>query len=158
MMENMINLNNILAKIKCSFIYRQLQKLTKYTFVRYLLVGCTNTSVCFSAMYVSSLFGLHYLAYTAIGYIVAIIYSFFMNLRFTFKVEGKIITRLSLFFIINLSNLGIVEILEYVMIDLLYLNRLFSILAAMSWYVITGFLINNYLVYSKKLRTCLHSR
>ena len=95
--------------------------------------------------------GFHYLAYTAIGYLVAIIYSFFMNLHFTFRVEGRIIKRLSLFFIINLSNLGIVEIIEYVMIDIFYINRLLSIIAAMSWYVITGFLMNNYLVYNRKL-------
>lgn len=126
-------------------------KLLTYTFVRYMLVGLTNTTVCFTSMYISSLFGFHYLTYTAIGYLVAIIYSFFMNLHFTFRVEGKILQRLSLFFIINLSNLGIVEIIEYIMIDIFYINRLLSILTAMTWYVITGFLMNNYLVYKRKI-------
>lgn len=123
----------------------------KYTFVRYMLVGLTNTSVCFITMYIAYLFGFHYLSYTAIGYLVAIFYSFFMNLRFTFRVQGKILQRLSLFFIINLSNLGIVELIEYLMIDIFHLNRIFSILTAMTWYVITGFLMNNYLVYKRKI-------
>jgi putative flippase GtrA len=132
-------------------IIDNIKRLTKFTFVRYLMVGCTNTAVCFSAMYVGYLLGLHYLSYTAFGYVVAITYSFFMNLRFTFKVEGKILQRLLLFFIINFTNLGIVEIIEYVLIDKFYLNRIFSILCAMSWYVVSGFLINSYLVYSKKI-------
>ncbi|MDF1758815.1 MAG: GtrA family protein [Legionellaceae bacterium] len=138
-------------KLNFSYLSSQIKKLTSITFVRYLLVGCTNTTVCFAAMYIASLFGLHYLAYTAVGYLVAIIYSFFMNLRFTFKVEGKIAKRLLLFFVINLSNLGIVEIIEYILIDIFHWNRLLSILCAMTWYVITGFLINSYLVYSRKI-------
>jgi len=129
-----------------------IKTISRYTFVRYLLVGMTNTTVCFSVMYLCALAGLDYLMYTAVGYLVAILYSFFMNLRFTFKVEGQILKRLSMFFCINLTNLGIVEVIEYEMIDLLHMNRLFSILCAMSWYVITGFLINRYLVYSRIIR------
>jgi putative flippase GtrA len=151
MILNMNQPSKILSKLSESYIAKQIKRLTKYTFVRYLLVGCTNTTVCFLAMYISSLFGFHYLTYTAIGYLVAIFYSFFMNLHFTFKVEGQIFKRLTLFFVINLSNLGVVEIIEYIMIDKLYMNRLFSILCAMTWYVVTGFLINNYLVYSQKI-------
>lgn len=134
-----------------TFLGGLIGKLLKYTFVRYALVGLTNTTVCFVSMYISYLLGFHYLAYTAIGYLVAIIYSFFMNLHFTFRVEGKILQRLSLFFMINLSNLGIVELIEYIMIDIFHINRLLSIIAAMTWYVITGFLMNNYLVYKRKI-------
>lgn len=137
--------------LQSTFLGKLINQLLKYTFVRYILVGLTNSSVCFTTMYISYLLGFHYLTYTAIGYLVAIFYSFFMNLRFTFRVEGKILQRLSLFFIINLSNLGIVEIIEYVMIDIFHINRLLSILTAMTWYVITGFLMNNYLVYKRKI-------
>lgn len=135
-----------------NYINRRIQSLTQYTFVRYLLVGMTNTTVCFVTMYLAALAGLHYLAYTAVGYLVAILYSFFMNLRFTFRVEGQILKRLSLFFCINLSNLVLVELIEYTMIDIWGFNRLFSILTAMTWYVVTGFLINSYLVYSRKIQ------
>ena len=134
-----------------SLLGRQLQRLTQYTFIRYAMVGCTNTTVCFTTMYLASLCGFHYLMYTAIGYLVAIIYSFFMNLRFTFRVKGKIAKRLALFFVINLTNLGVVEIIEYILIDIFYIHRLMSIILAMGWYVATGFLLNNYLVYNRKL-------
>ncbi|MDP3561162.1 MAG: GtrA family protein [Legionellaceae bacterium] len=135
-----------------NYINRRIRSLTQYTFVRYLLVGMTNTTVCFVTMYLAALAGLHYLAYTAVGYLVAILYSFFMNLRFTFRVEGQILKRLSLFFCINLSNLVLVELIEYIMIDIWGVNRLLSILTAMTWYVVTGFLINSYLVYSRKIQ------
>lgn len=147
----MNHLKKMLSKFIKNYLQNKIKFFTKYKFIRYLLVGFTNSTVCFFTMYVGYLLDFHYLTYTAIGYVVAIFYSFFMNLRFTFKVEGQIVKRLTLFFVINFTNLGIVEIIEYILIDICYLNRLFSILCAMSWYVITGFLINNYWVYSRKL-------
>lgn len=147
----MIDWQKYINKFSKTYLGGKLILLTQFTFIRYVMVGCTNTAVCLVSMYTAYLMGFHYLAYTAIGYLVAIIYSFFMNLHFTFRVEGRIVKRLSLFFMINLSNLGIVEIIEYVMIDIFYINRLLSIIIAMSWYVITGFLMNNYLVYKRKL-------
>jgi len=122
----------------------------EFIFLRYLMVGLTNTTVCFTTMSIFAYFNFHYLEYTAAGYIVAILYSFFMNLHFTFRVEGKILKRLTLFFCVNLSNLAIVELIEYVLIDKLNWNHLFSILLAMGWYVVSGFLINRYLVYRQK--------
>ena len=143
-------MSQLVNKGPADFICAWIKVAMQYTLVRYLLVGLTNTTVCFLVMYIGSLFGMHYLLYTAMGYFVAILYSFFMNLHFTFRVEGMILKRLLMFFVINLSNLGMVEIIEYILIDNLMWNRIFSILCAMSWYVITGFLINNYLVYRRK--------
>lgn len=118
--------------------------------VRYLMVGLTNMSVCFVFMYIgSAVFGMHYLGYTALGYGVSILYSFYMNLRFTFRVSGNIARRLCLFFLINFSNLGIVEVIEYQMITVYQFNHLFSIFCAMLWYSAAGFIINALLVYRR---------
>lgn len=147
----MIDYKKYIDKFSKTYIGTKVMPLLQLTFIRYIMVGCTNTAVCFLGMYIAYLLGFHYLAYTAIGYLIAITYSFFMNLHFTFRVEGQIAKRLSLFFLINLSNLGIVEIIEYIMIDVFNINRLISIITAMTWYVVTGFLMNNYLVYKRKL-------
>src|SRR3990167_10897618 len=96
-------------------LWRQIKTKRQFIFVRYLLVGCTNSMVCFGTMAIFAHLGFHYLIYTAAGYVVAIFYSFFMNLHFTFRVNGKIVQRLLLFFFINFSNLGIVEVIEYVL-------------------------------------------
>lgn len=131
-------------------VWYQLRTKPEFIFIRYLMVGATNTTVCFLFMAIFASFGFDYLVYTACGYMVAILYSFFMNLHFTFRVNGKIFKRLSLFFIINFSNLGVVEVIEYVLIDKLGWHRFLSIVLAMGWYVVSGFLINNYFIYRRK--------
>lgn len=137
-------------KHRLAHYWHELRTKPEFIVIRYLMVGLTNTTVCFGTMSIFALLGFHYLTYTAIGYIVAILYSFFMNLHFTFRVEGQILKRLSLFFCINFTNLGIVEVIEYILIDKLHWNHFLSILLAMGWYVVSGFLINNYLVYRRK--------
>ncbi|HVT61892.1 MAG TPA: GtrA family protein [Legionellaceae bacterium] len=119
--------------------------------VRYFMVGFTNMTVCLLFMYLGSVAGLHYLEYTVLGYFISILYSFYMNLRFTFRVSGNITKRLILFFVINFTNLGIVEGIEYVMIDIYQYNHLFSIICAMLWYSIAGFAMNSLLVYRNKI-------
>lgn len=117
--------------------------------VRYLMVGLTNMTVCFLFMFIGASLGLHYLQYTVMGYGVSILYSFYMNLRFTFRVSGNITKRLVLFFMINFTNLGIVELIEYEMITVHHYNHFFSIICAMLWYSIAGFTINALLVYRR---------
>jgi putative flippase GtrA len=130
--------------------WRQILTAHHLRIVRYGIVGLTNMSVCFMIMYLGALVGLHYLQYTILGYSVAIIYSFYMNLRFTFRVSGNISTRLFLFFLINFTNLGLVEVIEYVMIDVWRINHFFSIICAMVWYSLAGFICNMLFVYRNK--------
>lgn len=129
------------------FLWHYLNTTPHMRFVRYLMVGTTNMIICFTFMYIGSALGLHYLEYTVLGYAISILYSFFMNLRFTFRVSGNITKRLIAFFVINFTNLGIVEVIEYVMISVYGLNPLFSIICAMLWYSIAGFTVNALWVY-----------
>lgn len=118
-------------------------------FIRYLMVGATNMTVCFTFMYIGAAVGLNYLEYTVLGYLIAILYSFYMNLRFTFRVSGNITKRLLAFFAINFTNLGIVEVIEYQMISVYHCNHYFSIICAMLWYSVAGFTINALWVYRR---------
>ena len=113
----------------------------------YLGVGLINTLICFTVMYLGALSGLNYLQYTALGYVIAIFFSFFMNLRYTFQVQGHLAKRLAWFLVISVSNLLFVELIEYTLIELVVLNKLIAIFCGMSCYVILGFLFNNFLVY-----------
>lgn len=116
-------------------------------FRRYLTVGALNTVLNFFIMYLGSLFGLHYLIYTPMGYLTTIILSFFMNLHYTFKVRDKQGARLLGFLSVSLVNLGIVEVIEFGLIEYLSCPRWFAILLGMGWYVVIGFALNNYVVY-----------
>lgn len=115
--------------------------------VRYGLVGVSNASVCSGTMFLGALLGLNYLQYTVFGYSVAILYSFFMNLRFTFRVSGHIKTRLLMFLGINFMNLAVVEWIEYTMIEHYKMNHLLSIVCAMIYYSLMGFTLSTLLVY-----------
>jgi len=119
-------------------------------FIRYLMVGACNTALCLSVMYIGARFGLNYLVYTALGYVCSTAVSFFMNLRYTFRVNGAVGQRLALFCLVNLVNLVLVEIIEYVLVESYGLTRLIAIFCGMCWFVVTGFLANNYFVYRER--------
>lgn len=122
-------------------------------FKRYLMVGGVNTLLNLLIMYIGASLGLHYLLYTPLGYLTTIILSFFMNLHYTFKVHDKHLSRLLGFLSVSLINLGIVEVLEYLLVEHLHLKHWLAIILGMGWYVIFGFLINNFVVYRNTLQT-----
>ena len=121
-------------------------------FVCYLLIGACNTLVCLLVMYLGASFSLNYLEYTVLGYLVAIVFSFFMNLHYTFRVEGQTLKRLALFFLVNLTNLVIVELIEYTLIESYAIHHLIAIFCGMSWYILAGFILSNSLVYRSKVQ------
>lgn len=116
-------------------------------FKRYLLVGAFNTVLNLTMMYVGASLGLHYLVYTPMGYLTTIVLSFFMNLHYTFKVRDRRGSRLLGFLLVSLTNLCIVEIIEYFLVEAWSLQRWIAVLIGMGWYVMAGFLLNNYVVY-----------
>jgi len=116
-------------------------------FRRYLLVGACNTVLNLGMMYIGSSLGLHYLIYTPMGYLTTIVLSFFMNLHYTFKVRDRRGYRLLGFLSVSLTNLAIVEIIEYVLVEVWSIKRWVAVFLGMGWYVVTGFLVNNYIVY-----------
>lgn len=124
-------------------------------FKRYLLVGAFNTLLCFLLMYAGSALGLGYLVYTAMGYLTTIVLSFFMNLRFTFKVRDRAGMRLLGFMAVSLTNLAIVEGIEYTLIESFGVMRPIAIVIGMGWYVSTGFLMNNFVVYRRTPHLCV---
>ncbi len=118
-------------------------------FRRYLMVGALNTVLCFLVMYAGSSLGLGYLVYTAMGYLTTILLSFFMNLRYTFKIRDRAGIRLIGFITVSLTNLSIVELIEYTLIESFSFPRWIAILLGMGWSVSTGFLVNNFVVYRR---------
>jgi putative flippase GtrA len=116
-------------------------------FLRYSLVGGVNTVLSLSLMYLGACLGIGYLWYTAVAYSTTILLSFFMNLRYTFKTRDRMGARLVGFLLVSFGNLAIVELLEYYLIDHCAVDRPLAILAGMVWYVASGFLLNNYVVY-----------
>ncbi|MEM1139950.1 MAG: GtrA family protein [Pseudomonadota bacterium] len=64
-------------------------QLTRYSSVRYLLVGVTNTAVGLVVIFLClGLFGLPVAIANPIGYAVGIVWSFLLNARYTFRHQG----------------------------------------------------------------------
>lgn len=117
-------------------------------FSRYCFVGIANTLFCVGCMWLFAYLGFGYLTYTAIAYLLAMLLSFSLNLIFTFRVSGNIPHRLIRFFGVNLINLGIVELLEFLLIHELHIPTQIGIALAMGCYVVLGFLLNQKWVFN----------
>ncbi len=126
---------------------------TMHVFMRYVMVGLMNTGLCFMLMYLGSLCGLSYLYYTAMAYIVTILFSFFMNLWFTFRMRGRFIKRMCFFVLFGLFNLACVEVIEYGLVEWFARPPWVAVLCGMSWYMIVGFCMNRFVIYRSRPQT-----
>ena len=118
-----------------------------YKFRRYLTIGLLNTLFNFSLMKLGEWCGLGYMLYTALGYSVTILLSFFMNLWYTFKIRDRAMHRLFGFLLVSFSNLMMVEWIQYQLIEVWFTPRWFAIIVGMGWYVLVGFMVNNFVIY-----------
>lgn len=116
-------------------------------FFRYICVGGINFLVCVLTMWCMAWLGIHYTLYTAIGYLLAIICSFFLNLKFTFKHSVFSHKRLIKFFGFSITNLFLVEIIEFLLIQYFQCRELLAVIIGMTWYTLTGFIVNKFFVY-----------
>lgn len=116
-------------------------------FFYYLVVGTINTLVWLITMVICAYFYDNYVFYTTVGYIVSLLVSFSLNLKYTFKVSGVIVRRISLFFFINLANLVVVQYLQTLLIDYYALPKELAILIGVIWYTLTGFYLNQRYVF-----------
>lgn len=116
-------------------------------FIRYLGVGTINFLVCVASMFFFAKIGLHYIIYTAIGYALAIICSFFLNLKYTFTKTEYCKTKLLKFFGFSCFNLILVELIEVYLIQTQELRELYAVFIGMSWYTLSGFIINKFYIY-----------
>ncbi len=116
--------------------------------VKYGMVGVLNTIIFSLSIFALSRTELHYMSYTAAGYIIAISFSFIMNMKFTFsRFEGRLFPRAVKFLITALSLMLAAEGVQYYLIEFLELNELTGIVTGMVFYTGTGFLINRFWVF-----------
>ncbi|MBI9102593.1 MAG: GtrA family protein [Spirochaetales bacterium] len=122
-----------------------------WTAVKYGLVGVLNTLVFAGVTLALSRLKIHYSIYTGVGYIIAITFSFIMNLKFTFsRFPGKILPRALKFIGVSISLMLIVQGIQFITIEKLNLPELAGVLTGMVFYTGTGFLINRLWVFKSK--------
>ena len=121
---------------------------THISFRRYLVVGLLNTSITLSIIYsVKWFLDFGDVTSNLIGYIVGLIFSFFLNNKWTFrsnKYSHFIYIKFALIFILAyFSNLLVVIIC----IDFIGLDSYFSHALGVPAYTVVGYLGNRYYVF-----------
>ena len=115
---------------------------------RYGLVGLMNTGVFALFAWLLRNMGLHYAAYTAIAYCIAILFSFLMNKLFTFrKKDTSFFFLFSRFLLAALSLAGLVQLIQFFVIEVLGWAELIGVIGGMVFYTGTGYVINRIWVF-----------
>jgi len=116
--------------------------------VKYGSVGVLNTLVFTGSIFLLSRTGLHYIYFTAAAYIIAIAFSFIMNMKFTFsRFPGEITKRAVKFAITAIFLMLMAEAIQYMLIEIVRLSETAGIITGMIVYTIAGFLINRLWVF-----------
>lgn len=127
-------------------IFREL-----YVLLKYGLVGIINTAISTGIFLLLSYIGFEYMAYTIIGYAVGIVSSFLLNRKYTFKKNNENMSRqIILFFTINISLLLLVQLLQYLLIDVLLVKEWLGVGIGMVFYSGIGFILNRNIVFKYK--------
>lgn len=116
-------------------------------FLSYCTIGFFNTTLSFVLMFLGAQLGLHYTVYSAIGYFISFIFSYFMNSYFTFHQQAFLLKRLVLFFLCNSLILLFVELFQYYLIEYFQLEHYFALFLGLCTFTLLGFPINRYIVY-----------
>jgi len=123
------------------------------TMIRYGLVGLLNTGVFTLTAYLLSRSQLHYAIYTALAYIVAIVFSFWMNAIFTFRKSGHLKAAMfSRFVLVAGCLLVLVEGIQAVLIEIMKTRELPAIVVGMLFYTGAGYALNRLWVFKGQKR------
>lgn len=129
--------------------YRLFREL--YLIFKYGIVGIINTCITTGIFFLLSHLGFKYLVYTIIGYAVGICISFLLNRKYTFKKDNENTTRqIILFFTISASLLALVQLMQYLLIDVFFLKEWLGVGIGMVFYTGTGFIMNRNIVFKYK--------
>ncbi|MDC7224720.1 MAG: GtrA family protein [Spirochaetales bacterium] len=119
--------------------------------IKYGLVGLLNTGIFSLCAFLAKKIGLNYILYTLVGYIIAINFSFFMNRKYTFRSSKNNMKKMFLKFLgVTLSLLLCVQVIQYLLIDILQMKELYGVIFGMVFYTGTGFLINRFFVFNEE--------
>lgn len=115
--------------------------------VRYGLTGIVNTTVGLGVMVAGAAIGLHYAVYTAIAYFIGLLVSFSLNLRFTFRTEGRLWQRFQGFLAVCLACLALAQLVQAALIEGAGVAEPIGVGAGMVTYTVIGFFLNRRFVF-----------
>ena len=117
---------------------------------KYIGIGIINTVISFLVILLFfKFFGLKYGIAYFMGYVIALVNSFIMNRKYTFKSNGHWKKEFQFFLIVFIIAYGISHLFLYVMVELLKIEVLTSIIVSMLVYTFLGYFLNKNIVFSR---------
>ena len=94
-------------------------------------------------------FGFMYVLANSISILAGITTSFFMNRNFNFKVKDHTTRRFTIFLLVGLSGLLISNIILYICVDIMAIDKIISKLLSIIFVVFFQFLVNKYVTFKQ---------
>ena len=116
-----------------------------WQFIKFCIVGLSNTAVNFAVYYTIIFFGVNYLFANALAFIVSVINAFFWSKKFVFKESGKSVAKqlakvyasYGITFLLSMGTL-------FLMVDILGISEYIAPLINLCITVPLNFLLNKY--------------
>jgi putative flippase GtrA len=116
--------------------------------ILYGIIGSFSSSIDFAIFtLLVQIVGLHYLVANCISILAGITTSFFLNRNYNFKVKDNVRGRFAIFLTVGLCGLMLSNIVLYVCVSILDMNKLVSKLLSIVLVVFFQFLINKYITF-----------
>lgn len=127
-------------------LYRKFRNL-----ILYGIIGCFTSSLDFAVYTILTNFcGVFYLISNCISVLIGITTSFLLNRTYNFKVKNKTGQRFVIFLGVGLMGLCLSNVILWVCIERLLLNKVISKLASIVLVVFFQFLLNKYITFRHK--------
>ena len=129
----------------------QFVKDNKTMLPKYIVVGGTSAIIDFS-LYVlfTDVFNIYYILAATFSFIVAALYNFTLNRKWTFKSNGKKRKQLPVFFTITVSGLLINNGIIFILVEYIYLWDILAKLIATAIVTMWNFLGNKYVTFRRQ--------
>lgn len=116
--------------------------------ILYGIIGCCSSGLDFLlyTLFVS-VFGWHYILSNCISVLAGITTSFTLNRNFNFKVKDKTRKRFAIFLTVGLCGMMLSNLILYVCISMMSLNKIISKLLSIALVVFFQFLLNKYITF-----------
>ena len=116
--------------------------------ILYRLIGTFSSSLDFALYtFFVHIVGFHYLVANCISILAGITTSFILNRNFNFKVKDNVRIRFVIFVTVGLCGLVLSNIVLYICISVLVMNKLVSKLLSIFLVVFFQFLVNKYVTF-----------
>ena len=122
--------------------------------ILYGIIGCCSSGLDFLlyTLFVQ-VFGWHYILSNCISVLAGITTSFTLNRNFNFKVKDKTRKRFAIFLTVGLCGMMLSNLILYVCISMMSLNKIISKLLSIALVVFFQFLLNKYITFKPTLNS-----